>query len=209
MSRLKSAYRPKAYATGGAVLPEGPVTSEITNEVDAPKSEVDDASAAFQAQIDSLRRAEQIQRSAPPAPQLTTNQAAFLRDNPHMMEAPHVLSAAIVKAHQAGYEPDSKAFHQAVARHFEHMNAPMDIPMDTPTAKPLSIPDRAVSYYSAPVSRETQANGGYDSYGERPGRVTLSIAQKEAARISGISETEYAEQELRRRQLKSEGYFDR
>jgi hypothetical protein len=60
---------------------------------------------------------------------------------------------------------------------------------------------------SAPVSRETMANGGYDRYGDRPGRVTLSVAQKEHARIAGISEREYAEQLIRLREEQKNGNY--
>jgi hypothetical protein len=77
------------YAEGGAVRPEAtPV------EIDTPKATIvaekvdddDSASSAFQAQIDALRRSEQLQREQP-APHLanshlfeglTTNQAEFL-----------------------------------------------------------------------------------------------------------------------------------
>ena len=58
---------------------------------------------------------------------------------------------------------------------------------------------------SAPVSRETSANG-YGG-GDRPGKVTLTPAMKEAAKVSGISEIEYAEQVLRLRKAKANGDY--
>ncbi len=64
-------------------------------------------------------------------------------------------------------------------------------------------PQRIRSMVSAPVSREAPAN----SQGERPGRVTLSAAQKEAAKIAGVSEKDYAEQVLKLREAKSNGYY--
>jgi hypothetical protein len=62
--------------------------------------------------------------------------------------------------------------------------------------------------YSAPVSRE--APSSYDDLraGVRSaGQITLGTAEKEAAKIAGVSETEYAAQLLRLRQLKSEGFY--
>lgn len=59
------------------------------------------------------------------------------------------------------------------------------------------------SMVSAPVSREAPP----DSKGERPGQVRLSAAQKEAARISGLSEKEYAEQVLKLRNEKLNGNY--
>lgn len=59
------------------------------------------------------------------------------------------------------------------------------------------------SMVSAPVSREAPP----DSKGERPGQVRLSVAQKEAARISGLSEKEYAEQVLKLRNEKLNGNY--
>jgi len=64
-------------------------------------------------------------------------------------------------------------------------------------------PQRNRSMVSAPVSREAPAN----SQGERPGRVTLSLAQKEAAKIAGIDEKTYAENLLKLRQEKMNGNY--
>lgn len=59
------------------------------------------------------------------------------------------------------------------------------------------------SMVSAPVSRDPPA----DSRGERPGQVRLSVAQKEAAKIAGISEKDYAEQVLKLRNEKLNGNY--
>lgn len=59
------------------------------------------------------------------------------------------------------------------------------------------------SMVSAPVSRDPPAN----SQGERPGQVRLSVAQKEAAKIAGISEKEYAENVLKLRAEKLNGNY--
>jgi len=57
---------------------------------------------------------------------------------------------------------------------------------------------------SAPVSRSVPDGG---SYNERNGRVTLTPAQVDAARISGVSLTTYAEQLLRLREEKLNGNY--
>ena len=69
---------------------------------------------------------------------------------------------------------------------------------------PKPIEDR--SLVSAPVSRETMgwSTGRTES---RPGRLTLSMAQREAAKIAGVSEAEYATQLLRLREAKDNGDY--
>jgi hypothetical protein len=59
------------------------------------------------------------------------------------------------------------------------------------------------SVVSAPPSREVP----FSTPGERPGRVNLSVAQKEAAKIAGISEKDYAEQLLKLRAEKMNGNY--
>src|SRR5882724_4385608 len=56
---------------------------------------------------------------------------------------------------------------------------------------------------SAPVTREVPTN----SSGDRPGRITLSAAQLDAAKIAGITPKEYAEQLLKLREHKSNGMY--
>lgn len=56
---------------------------------------------------------------------------------------------------------------------------------------------------SAPVTREVPTGNS----GERAGRVTLTVAQKDAAKISGISEKDYAEQLLKLKEHKSNGMY--
>ena len=61
---------------------------------------------------------------------------------------------------------------------------------------------------SAPVSRETSGgsyNGGYG--GSSPSRIRLTQAQAEMARLSGISEREYAENLLKLNQMKADGSY--
>ena len=56
---------------------------------------------------------------------------------------------------------------------------------------------------SAPVTREVPTSQGQD----RTGRITLSVAQKDAAKIAGITEKEYAEQLIKLREHKTNGMY--
>jgi hypothetical protein len=61
------------------------------------------------------------------------------------------------------------------------------------------------SFVSAPVAREAMSWSGRRE--DRPGRITLTIAQKEAAAIAGVSEVQYAEQLIRLREEKANGNY--
>jgi hypothetical protein len=57
---------------------------------------------------------------------------------------------------------------------------------------------RAASMFSAPVSREAPTSNRMD----RPGRLTLTAEQREAARVAGVTEIEYAMNVLRLQEAK-------
>jgi hypothetical protein len=62
--------------------------------------------------------------------------------------------------------------------------------------------------YSAPVSRETPSTFEDLQRGSRGGNsITLGPAEKEAAKIAGVSEAEYAYQLVRLRDLKRDGFY--
>jgi hypothetical protein len=67
-----------------------------------------------------------------------------------------------------------------------------------PTQRRMSIP------VSAPVSREAPNLGGGNA---TPSRVELTSEQREAARIAGVSEVEYARNLLRLNQMKRDGHY--
>jgi hypothetical protein len=202
----------KRFQSGGAVLAEAP-SPEIAASINTDaslSSEADEASRALQAQISALRESERLQRERNTAPALTARQAAFVQANPDFMKNPEIARESLMAAYQAGHEQDSDAFHRAVKANFDarmmprpNLSMDISIPERAPQL-PSHGHDRMASYVSAPVSRETSVNG-YD-HGDRGSRVRLSIAQKEAARIAGITEKEYAEQVLRLRQEKRDGY---
>jgi hypothetical protein len=219
----------KRYRDGGAVEAQ-----PLHIEVDTPAAHIatdaatddlmsavephyaDDASKAFQQQINNLRRSEEIQRERRAAPPLTKNQAAFVRDYPGFLDDHQIAMKALGEAHGQGLQEDSEEFHRAVKSHFERLTGkPLKPPSPaiepSPSRAPEfselpDLPDRA-SLYSAPTSRETSATGFHS---EGPSRtVRLSVAQKEAARFAGVSEKAYAEGLLELEQKKRDGYYDR
>jgi len=115
MTRLKSAYRPKAYRDGGAVVKDeviavADVPTGDTGGVVDDGDEVDGASSAFKAQIENLLRAEEASKQrAQASPQQPTraerlnklrqgglSEAAvsFLGSNHEIMDYPHLADQA-------------------------------------------------------------------------------------------------------------------
>lgn len=153
-----------------------------------------------------------------------------------LSDNPHVTVMAVADARKQGHAEDTDEFHNAVRSNFHRLLPQLSEQSDpvhdleaayqrgdvsgqadatkriskaeTARARLEDESDRARGrIVSAPVSRDTMGTGG-GSYGDnRPGRVTLSIAQKEAAKIAGISEKEYAENVLRLRAEKAEGNY--
>ena len=219
MVRVKTKYR--KFASGGAVPLDVQIETPAAPAVEAMEAPVDDASVAFQHQIDQLRQAEAVQRQRNDEASRHAARLAevneILNANPDMLRNPDELVRAEKDAYAEGHEPYSPEFHRAVKRSFENsmMMKADNLSGHRPEAR-LAVTARQEfeptgrsigGMVSAPVSRETFANGSYDSYGDRPGRVTLSIAQKEAAKIAGISETDYAANVLRLRQEKADGRY--
>jgi hypothetical protein len=174
-------------------------------------------------------RAERIQNWKKQG--FSEDQAHYMGD---LLDFPEVTHAAVMKARQAGpIDENSQQFHDAVRAHFQLLQGvdPADITLDgeaperanefpDPTATPAPKRRRHVedefdepqprtrsSIVSAPVSHESFANGSYNSHGERPGQVHMTVAMKEAAKLSGITEKEYAENVLRLRSEKANGRY--
>jgi hypothetical protein len=81
--------------------------------------------------------------------------------------------------------------------------APPSPPQPTPQFQPPPAAKPPKPLYGAPVSREVPTSNG-----SRPtGKVTLSPAEVEAARISGISAEEYAKEKLRYRNMLQSGEY--
>jgi hypothetical protein len=192
----------KRFERGGAVHSDTTIDIQVPQEnLERPKPEADDASRAFQLQIDALRQSEEIQRqraaqAAQAQPALTLKEAAFLKAHPDFLNDHDLAHQALVRAHQGGHIADSDEFHKAVGEHFRALKPPA---VETPE-RPLKA-KRAYDYeadddgpsersvmVSAPVSREVPSS----HYPERPGRITLTPEMKDMARRLGQSEVEYA-----------------
>jgi hypothetical protein len=203
MARLKSHYR--KFRDGGAVTADTPPAPPVAI-VDVDRNDVasDDASRAFQLQIDALKESERIQRQraaqatqaaraaqAPPA--LTLREAAFLKTHPDFLDNHDLAHQALVRAHQGGHVADSDEFHQAVGEHFKALRpSPPAVEssrlrLEQPDPD-LPEPSERSLNYSAPVSRDVPSS----HYPDRPGRITLSVEQLDMARRLGQSPVEYA-----------------
>jgi hypothetical protein len=220
----------RKFASGGAVLADTPSSVSVASiDNDIPP---DDASVAFQKQIDAQRKSEQLAKDRADVPTLppqtreatiaqwqragmSYRAAEFLRSNGSMVDAPAALEAAVAVAHGKGHEQDSPQYFDEIRDYFDRHNLRPQSAKTTDEELPavkrkeakvesdFDSPNRA-SMYSAPVSRE--APGSYG--GDRPGVVRLSPAQKEAARYAGVSEASYAKGVLELRERKERGEFD-
>jgi hypothetical protein len=235
MARLKSSYRPQRFKDGGAVpldveidTPRADVAADhATEQMLEAVSPTDEASNAFQRQIDALRESERIQKQR-------NEVAAFLKANPAMIQHPEITGQAEIEAQKQGHQYRSPAFFKAVQDNFtDHLNqyreelsdgylekmaelgedvsdvSPVDRALEDARPSSLdyeplsSVPSNRSGMYSAPISREVPSG----SYSDRPGTVRMTPAMKEAARISGVSEREYAENVLRLREEKKSGNY--
>ena len=243
MTRLKSAYRPKAYRDGGAVVKDeviavADVPTGDTGGVVDDGDEVDGASSAFKAQIENLLRAEEASKQrAQASPQQPTraerlnklrqgglSEAAvsFLGSNHEIMDYPHLADQAARIARDEGYLPDTEAFFQAVKSNFRAITTPpppaSSVALEAAekySGGGASMPslhdeasldrnkfNRAAAMVSAPVSREVPSSSREDRVSSR---VTLSLAEKEHARLAGVTETAYAQGKLELERRKRAG----
>jgi hypothetical protein len=148
---------------------------------------------------------------------------------------PHVTVMAVADARKLGHQEDTQQFHQAVKSNFRKLlpqlkqsdhvaeledaynrgdeKAQAEITgriakAETARARLEDESDRRRGrIVSAPVSRDTMGTGGGNYGADRPGKVTMTPEMKMAAKISGISETEYAQQVLRLREEKLNGNY--
>jgi len=126
---------------------------------------------------------------------------SWLRLHPEYLNNPRK-NAMIQNLHydvvDEGHEPYSQGYFESLEQHLGMRQRPQqDDQDDDPPQRNRS------SMVSAPVSRD----GPSSASGEKPGQVRLSALQKEAAKIAGISEKEYAEQVLRLREEKKSGNY--
>jgi hypothetical protein len=146
---------------------------------------------------------------------LSREQESFLRSNPILIDRPEITAFATAEADRDGYGADHPEHFEIVKKNFNRVSEEIERDLEAASqraaarakpapeySEPRSAPQRSSPTvgYAAPVSREVPSGGAYYSE-RRSSRVTLSPQEKEVARLSGISEEEYAlgKMELQRR----------
>jgi len=149
--------------------------------------------------------------------QISEHKKAFLRTHPELLHPQ--LAQLAGQHHQAalarGVEDDTAEMNDAIlagvhadvqraqAATLAEQPSPAATAPPTPTAAAMpALPPRRGPPVSAPVSRGVPGGG---SYGH--GKVELSAAEREAARISGISDTDYARNKIRLQAEKAAGRY--
>lgn len=175
------------------------------NRAQARMVQYEDAKAGLEAQIEEAKKAPVEQKTEPSDPieravaNLPPRAADWLRkhtdyltDQRKNAQIQHLHHESVAKGHTAFSQP----YFDWIEEQLGMKEAPKADTEDEEVAEP---PRRAVS---APVSREAPSlKDG------RPvtTRITLSQEQREAARVAGISEIEYARQLVKLEQAKKEG----
>jgi hypothetical protein len=139
----------------------------------------------------------------------------FLQRHPEMIDGWQLTYYCANEATQKGHEPNTDSHRAETKRIFDRYvseankikplaEAPTpEFFKPEPPPAPRRPPGKA-SIVSAPVSRETPATRAYEADND-PRSVRLSPDQLEAARISGVTPTEYAKQLLRMRRAQASG----
>jgi hypothetical protein len=178
-------------------------------------AKADEATERLRRQLADLQRAEGLARQAAfqqrplnhvekleawRAHGMSPEDYDFLASNPDMVEA-HQLTAIAAneaaKRHERGTDAHRQATRRIFNQHLGRMagvNPEPDEPLELDVPKPPPPPPQPETgaMYSAPVSREV-ANGS----GRRepsPSSIRLTPEMREAARMAGITEIEYARQ---------------
>lgn len=162
---------------------------------------------AIQAETDRIKQQQQVQQQQPQGdgldrtnlPQTAKN---WLRAHPDYMTDQRK-NAKIQSLHwdvvDEGHQPFSDSYYVSLEQHLglrdkPRRNAAEDESDDEPTQRPI---------VSAPVSREAPTGSGQRSASQ----IRLTTAQREAAKMAGISETEYAKQLVALNQAKANGSY--
>jgi hypothetical protein len=220
MSRRR--YKPTGYSAGGAVQPADVV------EVTVPRNEsptVHVAAApdtALARQLDELRRAEEVVRqhvaaglqplAADPIdrlPHASAAQRQWLKDHRDAFDDPRKLAHLGAAHHDAlaeRIEPDSAEYFRFLETRLGYRTAEPRLAGDPLGLPPIPVvPAARGPVVSAPVSRSGGASYGSDPL--RQGRVVLTAEEREAARLSGVSDREYAVNKLRLNERKRHGDY--
>ena len=163
---------------------------------------------ALQRQLYSLRQSESIQQQQQNIANAEAKRLAWVRANPLAQKHYDRLGEFHNEALANGHRDMSDAYLGHMTARLASLTPPAEEPrMPAPkfTPRPAAGPPLEASAFSAPVSRDVPGASG-----RRPaGKVTLTRAEVEAARISGISIEEYTKNKIEyERQLKEGEYRD-
>jgi len=163
--------------------------------------QLEDGKAAFEARTEPAKHEPLRPQAVDPIdanPNLSGRQKEWLKGHRDAQSNPAQLArlgAAHWDALAAKHQQDSDGYFQFLEERLGYRQAAKQDPEPEPYR---SMP------MSAPVTRESPSiNGG----SVRPTQITLSPAQREAARISGVSDVEYAKNYMRLQALKRDGHY--
>jgi hypothetical protein len=163
-------------------------------------------------------RREEAQRQPQPQPQqqqqrytdpidamthLSGKQRDWLKSHREVQSDPRKLAAigdAHWKAMDAGHSQDSDGYFQFLEERLGYRQ-----PVAKQEEEPEPQPQRRSMPVSAPVSRDTPSMSTGRS---TPTRIELSPEQREAAKISGLTDFEYAKNLIRLNDLKKAGHYN-
>jgi hypothetical protein len=171
------------------------------------------AEQALLAQLNALRQSESLQQQHHQQQQAEGRRRDWLQNNPLAQQHYAALNNLHGEAVQAGHADTSDGYFsflndRLAALHTERPAANgvrliEEMQQRAAPAQSAPQPRQRTNIVSAPVSREVPtASGSRDG-----GKITLSNEQKEAAKIAGITETEYARQLLRLNGMKASGEY--
>lgn len=192
--------------------------AQTAEEATANASAADSAAAHLKAQIDALHQSEQMQRQAhsqaADEQRIAAREQAFMQEHPLLLQHPHLTQWAYQAAQRQGHKRGTEELlfatkalvQQEAAKLHDHTpsSAPPPPPPSPPNEEPMpshysnlgSTPPEESDYspqrriVSAPVSRD---GGSYNS----KQRITLSPQEREIAKLSGLTDLEYAKQKMR------------
>lgn len=161
--------------------------------------------AALEQAIAEAKQRAQFQQQQPPQgdrldqTNLPENAKHWLRAHPEYMNDPRK-NAQIQAKHwdvvDEGHAPFSASYYESLEQHLGLREKPA-------RHNDAEETDTRRSIVSAPVTREAPSSGGARSVSQ----VRLTAAQRESAKLAGITEAEYAKQLLKLNEAKANGSY--
>jgi len=194
----------KRIKDGGAVpADDAPALSRIAAEMSAEAAPAANAAPERAVEPQASHREGQFTKWRQQG--LSGAQAAFLSKNPHMADHPSLLATAAMAAKEGcqlhDIEPDTEEYFEVLKAKFDDLLKPAPRYFE-PEGGFESAPRERSTIVSAPVERHVPSS----NYRDR-GQIRLTDAQRDAARIAGISESLYEQQLQRLNAAKEEGHY--